>query len=156
MKTKKAFTLIELLVVVLIIAILAAIALPQYNKSVEKARMVEVSSNIKAIKDSFARAQMGVYTGWLSFKDLDITLPAAGTFSGQNGEYYRLNDMLYEGGVSRTGYFLYVSNGDSYEGSLQINKNGNVESNSCWTNKTDKGRNFCKMFPQYQYIDDSM
>ena len=49
---KSAFTLIELLVVVLIIGILAAIALPQYQKAVLKSRYMQGLVFVKAIKDA--------------------------------------------------------------------------------------------------------
>ncbi|WP_428050289.1 type IV pilin protein [Candidatus Avelusimicrobium caledoniensis] len=49
MNNKQAFTLIELLVVVLIIGILAAVALPQYQKAVVKSRYATLKSMATAI-----------------------------------------------------------------------------------------------------------
>ncbi|WP_428897709.1 prepilin-type N-terminal cleavage/methylation domain-containing protein [Parelusimicrobium proximum] len=80
---KKGFTLIELLVVVLIIAVLAAIALPQYNKAVEKARTTEAFTWIKTAVEAEERyfLQSGEYTA--DWGDLDIT-------GQENTKYYTM------------------------------------------------------------------
>ena len=57
------FTLIELLVVVLIIGILSAIALPQYQKAVTKARFAEAFTNLKVMAESIKRCELENGTG---------------------------------------------------------------------------------------------
>ena len=72
--SSKGFTLLELLVVVLIIGILAAIALPQYKRTVEKARMTEAVTVVEAIARANDRYYLvhGKYTRDINNLDLDF------------------------------------------------------------------------------------
>ena len=94
---KRGFTLIELLVVVLIIGILSSVALPQYQKSVDRAKGVEGLTAAKAIADAENVYYManGSYDPSIKSKDfsfLDIDLPELknwdiGTGDGGCGYY---------------------------------------------------------------------
>ncbi len=71
------FTLIELLVVVLIIGILAAVAVPQYQKAVEKSRAMQVLMIGKYLRDLERnyRLENGEYTEY--FDKLGAEIPHA-------------------------------------------------------------------------------
>ena len=75
----KAFTLIELLIVILIIGILAAIALPQYQRIVIKTQFSEIVSALKALRDAQNRyyTANGTYTN--NRDSLDIEFPLSDT-----------------------------------------------------------------------------
>ena len=71
----KGFTLIELLVVVLIIGILSAIALPQYQKAVYKSRAMEALAVLNAITQAqeVYYLENGDYTNNISDLNVDVS-----------------------------------------------------------------------------------
>ena len=86
----QGFTLIELLVVVLSIGILAAVALPQYQKAVLKSRF----ASIKSLTRSIANAQElyylanGEYTLELDKLDIELPTPTSSTPTATTNTYF--------------------------------------------------------------------
>lgn len=72
-KTNKGFTLIELLVVVLIIGILAAMAMPQYFKAVERSRMTEADTLLGSIAQAQRRKFLQINKFVTNYKALDVS-----------------------------------------------------------------------------------
>ena len=97
-KMSRGFTLIELLVVVLIIAILAAVALPQYNKAVKKARGTEALTVLNALD----KAIQAYYLEHGTFEHLTVDTLNMDMPELKNWRYWTSGDkMSYETGTNQ-------------------------------------------------------
>lgn len=74
-KNKKGFTLIEMLVVVLIIGILAAIALPQYQLTIDKATFAKLQATVASLRDAYDEYYMIHGVATRKFENLSFTMP---------------------------------------------------------------------------------
>ena len=88
----KAFTLIELLVVVLIIGILAAVAVPQYQKTVWKSRAAQLYTDAKALQSAQQAYHMANGTYATTFDELAVEPSLNGSCAGKLVNYSNATD----------------------------------------------------------------
>jgi prepilin-type N-terminal cleavage/methylation domain-containing protein len=129
MRDKKGFTLIELLIVVVIIGILAAIAIPKFSATREKAYFAAMKSDLKNLasqqeiyySDHYTYSAVTTALGFVESDAVNITISAGNTGWGATaghdaltatqicGIYYGTGHEHGSGGITQSGEIACVT-----------------------------------------------
>ena len=93
-KIQKGFTLIELMIVVAIIGILAAIAIPQYQDYVTRAKLSKAAAFVDPIKLAvgvYAQENSGIPAGTLTWTSLGLASAPVASVSGSSTSAVQMN-----------------------------------------------------------------
>lgn len=151
---RSGFTLLELLVTVLILGILSSIALPNYNKSVEKARATEAMNMIKSANDAVYAYAAERNKCPASFEKILVSIPGAKTsqtlITGKFFEY-RLNAATSSPipGTSCGGVVAKRISGDIYCIWNPYHASSGGKRTLACTSSGVRGQNICKSMGIY-------
>ena len=117
MLNRKGFTLIELLIVIVIIGILAAIAIPKFATTKEKAYLTAMKSDLR----NLATAEEAYFSDWVAYT---TTVPNYAVTTGVNGPTIA---TTADGWTANMGHNLTAKTCSIYIGSTSLapaNKEG--------------------------------
>jgi len=145
-RRQSGFTLIEIMIVVMIIAILSAIAIPQYQQYVTRSKFTEATNTLSAMRASMEQyyqdnrvyacpgtpPPLPVPPGNLRYFTFTCTLQADA--NGTANQAYQL-EMQGNAGSAVQGFNYFIDNQNNKWTQAPANWGGNQA--NCWT--TNKG-----------------